>query len=68
MTSSSSSSSEAEEPPRYRIYFAKCNHHRDVVAQYVTKAAHRFAGESFYICDQCQSGGLKKEADTSYTR
>ena len=65
----SSSSSEAEEPPRYRIYFAECNHHhRDVVAQYVTKAAHRFAGESFYICDQCQSGGLKKEADTSYTR
>lgn len=47
----------------YIIHFDGCNHTRIVDAQYVHDAVHRIEGESFYICEKCETDELRRAAN-----
>jgi hypothetical protein len=67
MTNNSEEEEEEEEgqqkPRLYIIHLDGCNHTRVVNAQYLHDTVHRLAGESFYICDKCETGELRRVAD-----
>ena len=61
MTNKNSEEREGEQKRRlYIIHFDGCNHTRIVDEQYVRDAVHRIAGESFYICEKCETDELRR--------
>jgi hypothetical protein len=63
MTNNSGEKVEQQKPPLYIIHLDGCNHTRIVNAQHLRDMVHELAGESFYICDKCETGELRRIAD-----
>lgn len=63
MTNNSEEKEEQQKPRLYIIHLDSCNHTRIVNAQYLRDTVHKLAGESFNICDKCETGELRRIAD-----
>ena len=62
MTNNSGEKEEQQKTRLYIIHLDGCNHTRIVNAQYLRDTVHKLAGESFYICDKCETGELRRIA------
>jgi hypothetical protein len=62
MTNNSGEKEEQQKPQLYIIHLDGCNHTRILNAQYLRDTVHKLAGESFYICDKCETGELRRIA------
>ena len=64
MSNNSEEKEEQQQKPRLCIiHFDGCNHTRIVNEQYLRDAVQRLGGESFYVCDKCETGELRRIAD-----
>jgi hypothetical protein len=62
MTNNSGEKEEQQKTRLYIIHLDGCNHTRIVNAQYLSDTVRKLAGESFYICDKCETGELRRIA------
>lgn len=63
MTNNSEEKDEQQKRRLYIIHFDGCNHTRIVDAQYVHNAVQRIEGESYYICEKCETDELRRATD-----
>ncbi len=63
MTNNSEEKDEEQKRRLYIIHFDGCNHTRIVDDQYVHGAVHRIAGDSFYICEKCETDELRRAVE-----